>query len=129
MVTAVTAQHFLYDYDYSRNCVHSRLNTLGRVIAITLSGPRNKGSDKHTLKCCDFGGWDSKEQFTVINKRWTAQQRQQCHHSQEKSPGSSEQQGTGPDVADGQDRDVPGETMADILPGERFSVAVACHAK
>uniref|UniRef100_A0A8C4HEP8 RNA helicase n=1 Tax=Dicentrarchus labrax TaxID=13489 RepID=A0A8C4HEP8_DICLA len=27
---------------------------------------QNKGSDVHKLKCCDFAGWDSKEQFTLV---------------------------------------------------------------
>ncbi|XP_012692807.2 RNA helicase Mov10l1 [Clupea harengus] len=26
----------------------------------------NKGSEPHLLKCCDFAGWDSQEQFTFI---------------------------------------------------------------
>ncbi|KAL2093862.1 hypothetical protein ACEWY4_011174 [Coilia grayii] len=26
----------------------------------------NKGSEPHQLKCCDFAGWDSQEQFTFI---------------------------------------------------------------
>lgn len=96
------------------------------MIAIPLFATRNKGSERHTLKCCDFAGWDSKEQFTLIAKQLTAQQQ---HPSEEKCPGSPDQQVPGPDAVDREDGPLPEEKVADILPGERLSIAVACHAK
>lgn len=95
---------------------------------------QNNGSDRHRLKCCDFAGWDSTEQFSVTAKELTAQQQ---HPLREKRPRFPEQQGTGPDAVDREGTSVPQETLGssgeealmDILPGERFSVAVTCHAK
>lgn len=98
------------------------------MIAIPFFATRNKGSERHTLKCCDFAGWDSKEQFTLIAKQLTAQQQQQ-HPSEEKCPGSPDQHVPGPDAVDREDGPLPEEKVADILPGERLSIAVACHAK
>lgn len=96
------------------------------VIAITLFANRNRGTDRHTLRCCDFAGWDSKEQFTLISKELTAQPQ---HPLAEKCPGSPEQQVPAPDTVDREDGSVPEEKMADILPGERLSVAIACLGK
>lgn len=101
------------------------MKTLSCVIAITPFVTRNKGSERQTLRCCDFAGWDSKEQFTLITEL-TAQQQDSL---EEECPGSPEQQGPAPDTVDRKDSSVPEEKVADILPGERLSVAVACHAK
>lgn len=101
---------------------------LSCVVAVLLCATRNKGSESHTLKCCDFAGWDSKEQFTFITKELAAQQQHQ-DPSQENCPESPEQQVPGPAAVDREDGPLPEEKVADVLPGERLSVAVACHAK
>lgn len=95
---------------------------------ICLFATRNKGLERHTLRCCDFAGWDSKGQFTFVTKELTAQQQQQLP-SQEKCPESPEQHVPGPDAVDREDGPLAEQKVADILPGERLSVAVACHAK
>ncbi|XP_064785037.1 RNA helicase Mov10l1 [Oncorhynchus masou masou] len=65
---------------------------------------QNRGSETHRLKCCEFAGWDSEEQFnlgTVTDP-----------------PGQRE----GPAIRT-DERDV------EIAPGEKVSVKVGCRAK
>ncbi|KAM8752011.1 RNA helicase Mov10l1 isoform 2-T2 [Acanthopagrus schlegelii] len=93
---------------------------------------QNQGSDTQTLKCCDFAGLDSEEQFTLVSVKGSAPSRQKQQQLQE----------NGSDVKE-VDKDngkvlketihSPGirreEREVDIPPGERLSVVVACQAK
>lgn len=89
---------------------------------------------------CDFAGWDSEEQFTLVSVKGLTSLRQKGQQLQENPVKSSEIQ-----VKDGKDGDKengdaqkeavhsPGlrrqESELDILPGERLPVVVACEAK
>lgn len=86
---------------------------------------------------CDFAGWDSEEQFTLVSVKGLTSLRQKGQQLQENPVKSSEIQ-----VKDGEkdNGDVqkeavhsPGlrrqESELDILPGERLPVVVACKAK
>ncbi|XP_047452649.1 RNA helicase Mov10l1 [Mugil cephalus] len=98
---------------------------------------QNKGSETHRLKCWDFAGWDSEEQFSVVSvsestplsqKRQTLQEN--CSESSEKQVGvvkqvdkeNSELQYNSPG-ARGEEREVF------ISPDERLSIVVACNPK
>ncbi|XP_014909667.1 RNA helicase Mov10l1 isoform X2 [Poecilia latipinna] len=98
---------------------------------------QNNGSESQTLKCCDFAGWDSAEQFTVVTVSTAPNQRQKPVHKN--FPESSEEQ-----VGDAKkvkrengamqtDADLPHdarkEREVEISPGERVSVVIACKAK
>ncbi|KAG8012808.1 RNA helicase Mov10l1 [Nibea albiflora] len=106
---------------------------------------QNKGSGAQRLKCCDFAGWDSKEQFTIVAVKGPVQPRQKQQPVQENCSESenclqpsdkrvSEKEGGeenhkvlketihSPSVRR-EDREV------DISPGERLSITVACQAK
>ncbi|XP_003444057.2 RNA helicase Mov10l1 isoform X2 [Oreochromis niloticus] len=101
---------------------------------------QNKGSETHKLTHCDFAGWDSEEQFTLVSVKGLTSLRQKGQQLQENPVKSSEIQ-----VKDGKDGDKengdaqkeavhsPGlrrqESELDILPGERLPVVVACEAK
>ncbi|XP_007546763.1 RNA helicase Mov10l1 [Poecilia formosa] len=98
---------------------------------------QNNGSESQTLKCCDFAGWDSAEQFTVVTVSTAPNQRQKPVHKN--FPESSEEQ-----VGDAKkvkrengamqtDADLPHDARkkreVEISPGERVSVVIACKAK
>ncbi|XP_039664145.1 RNA helicase Mov10l1 [Perca fluviatilis] len=107
---------------------------------------QNKGSETHRLKCCDFAGWDSEEQFTLVavkgftplrHKRPPLQEN--CSKSKICSE-SSEKQVSDAKEIDKENGEVqkdithsPGvrreEREMDISPGERLSIVVACQAK
>ncbi|XP_029289248.1 LOW QUALITY PROTEIN: RNA helicase Mov10l1 [Cottoperca gobio] len=106
---------------------------------------QNKGSETHRLKCCDFAGWDSEEQFTLVAVRESSQLRQKqplqenCSKSENPSD-SSEKQVCDAEEVDKKNGDVLNETIhspgvrreqrhVDIPPGERLSIVVACQAK
>ncbi|XP_026220713.1 RNA helicase Mov10l1 isoform X2 [Anabas testudineus] len=106
---------------------------------------QNKGSETHRLKCCDFAGWDSVEQFTLVAVKGPAPLRDKRHLQGNNSESenlldSSEKQVN--DAKEGQKEycevlkektHFPGvrkeERELDISPGERLSVIVACQAK
>ncbi|KAE8296076.1 RNA helicase Mov10l1 [Larimichthys crocea] len=103
---------------------------------------QNKGSDAHRLKCCDFAGWDSKEQFTITAVKGPVQprQKQQPVPESENCLQSSEKQVSDAKEGDKENHKVQTETIhspsvrredreVDIPPGERMSIAVACQAK
>ncbi|KAF3688597.1 RNA helicase Mov10l1 [Channa argus] len=101
---------------------------------------QNKGSEIHRLKCCDFAGWDSVEQFTLVAVKGSGPLRQKQHPPQGKCSDSLGNQISvtkeGPKQMDEvlQDKiNIPPvrkeERELNILPGERLSVVVACHAK
>ncbi|XP_043980050.1 RNA helicase Mov10l1 isoform X2 [Gambusia affinis] len=98
---------------------------------------QNNGSESQRLKCCDFAGWDSGEQFTVVAVSTSPNQRQKPVHKD--FPESSEKQ-----VGDAKEverengamqtdtvlpDDVGKEREVEISPGERVSVVIACKAK
>ncbi|XP_029379365.1 RNA helicase Mov10l1 [Echeneis naucrates] len=68
---------------------------------------QNKGPDTQKLKYCDFAGWDSQEQFTLVTVKGSTLRQKQPHSSGVRRK----------------------ERAMDIPPGERLSVVVACQAK
>ncbi|XP_042352397.1 RNA helicase Mov10l1 isoform X2 [Plectropomus leopardus] len=101
---------------------------------------RNKGSETHRLKCCDFAGWDSEEQFTLVTVKGPAPLTRKRQPSQENCSESSEKQVSNANEELKENGKVLKETTqspavrreetdVDIQPGERLSVVVACQAK
>ncbi|XP_070828887.1 RNA helicase Mov10l1 [Chaetodon trifascialis] len=107
---------------------------------------QNNGSHVRRLKCCDFAGWDSKAQFTLVSVKGPTALRQKQQTLQENSsesencPESSQKQVSDVEGEDKENGKVLKETIhspgvrreekeVDIAPGERLSVAVACQAK
>ncbi|GAA6223939.1 RNA helicase Mov10l1 isoform X1 [Lates japonicus] len=106
---------------------------------------QNKGSETHMLKYCDFAGWDSEEQFSLVTVKRSAPltQKQPLQEKSSESGStldSSEKQVCNAKEVDKENGEVlkenihsPGvrreETELDIPPGERLSVVVACQAK
>uniref|UniRef100_A0A3Q3A978 Mov10 like RISC complex RNA helicase 1 n=1 Tax=Kryptolebias marmoratus TaxID=37003 RepID=A0A3Q3A978_KRYMA len=102
--------------------------------------PRNQGSETHTLKGCEFAGWDSEDQFTLVavNKSTSLSPRRHPLHKNCSESSEEEMKETKAVVelncALQQDavhrRDVRGEEMeVTVSPGERLSVVIACLAK
>lgn len=107
------------------------------LVHLSLFCNRNKGSESQRLKYCDFAGWDSEEQFTVVTVSTSPNQRQKPVHKNLKE--SSEKQ-----VGDAKEverengamqtdtvlpHDARKEREVEISPGERVSVVIACKAK
>ncbi|XP_078139377.1 RNA helicase Mov10l1 [Centroberyx gerrardi] len=106
---------------------------------------QNKGSETHRLKCCEFAGWDSEEQFTLGTGKEHTQPRQKQHTSQTVCSMSGSALGPPKDhVCDAKEVDRENdearqethfpaarteEREVDIAPGERLSVLVSCQAK
>ncbi|XP_054476043.1 RNA helicase Mov10l1 [Anoplopoma fimbria] len=101
---------------------------------------QNKGSETHRLKGCDFAGWDSEEQFTLVTGKDSTSLRKKRQPLRENYSESSEKQvGDAKEVhkANGEvlkeTVDSPGSTRkerdVDIPPGERLPIVVACQAK
>uniref|UniRef100_A0A4W6FMT7 RNA helicase n=1 Tax=Lates calcarifer TaxID=8187 RepID=A0A4W6FMT7_LATCA len=102
-------------------------------------------SETHMLKYCDFAGWDSEEQFSLVTVKRSAPltQKQPLQENSSESGStldSSEKQVCNAKEIDRENGEVlkenihsPGvrreETELDIPPGERLSVVVACQAK
>ncbi|RVE71576.1 hypothetical protein OJAV_G00053290 [Oryzias javanicus] len=100
---------------------------------------QNVGSEIHTLKGCDFAGWDSEEQFILGAVSKSTAESQRPRSVQEKSPESPEKDSDGnmkeaeeepvakdkihPDAERGKDLEM------EILPGERVSIVIHCQAK
>lgn len=106
----------------------------------SFSPVRNKGSEVHRLKCCDFAGWDSVEQFTLGAVKGSAPLKdKQPSRGSDSGSDSTEKQVY--NVKEGQkDCEVlkekthcpsvrKEERELDIPPGERLAVVVACQAK
>ncbi|KAM4573889.1 RNA helicase Mov10l1-like [Odontesthes bonariensis] len=105
---------------------------------------QNKGSVTHRLKCCEFAGWDSGAQFTVVkvNSSTSHNQRSQslpdsCSESSEKQGGDGQKemdkkngavQKDATNSCGGMEGKKWGKEV-EISPGQRLSVAVACQAK
>ncbi|XP_029991489.1 RNA helicase Mov10l1 [Sphaeramia orbicularis] len=98
---------------------------------------QNKGLKTHTLKCCEFAGWDLKEQFTVVNVKGSKPLSLNQEVLQENCSVSEAAIGSCAKEEDdemlkeathfhGVRRE---ESKLDIPPGERLSVAVACQSK
>ncbi|KAM7003512.1 RNA helicase Mov10l1-like [Tautogolabrus adspersus] len=101
---------------------------------------QNKGSDTHRLKCCDFAGWDSKEQFMLVPFKGSKPVKQKQQPSQENCSESSESQFSDEKEVAKENGELLKDTICssgvrrderevDIAPGERLSVAVGCQAK
>ncbi|XP_035520313.1 RNA helicase Mov10l1 [Morone saxatilis] len=100
---------------------------------------QNKGSAVHKLECCDFAGWDSKEQFTLVTVSRSTSLRQK-QPLQENCSETSEKQVSDTKGVDKENGMVLKETIHSpgvrreerevaIPPGERLSIVVACQAK
>ncbi|XP_063767729.1 RNA helicase Mov10l1 [Eleginops maclovinus] len=108
---------------------------------------QNKGSEAHTLKYCDFAGWDSEGQFFLVavkdvKKPIRQKQLPLRENGQRTRNGSrsSEKQGGDAKAVKKEDGEVlkeaihsPGvrrqEKNVDIPPGEMLSIVVACRSK
>ncbi|XP_070686569.1 RNA helicase Mov10l1 [Pempheris klunzingeri] len=104
---------------------------------------QNKSTDVQRLKSCDFAGWDSKEQFTLVTVKGPTPLRQRQQHLQENGLESENcTESLEKQVSDAKEVDLengellketihsPGvRTDMDIPPGERLSIVVACQAK
>ncbi|XP_068579229.1 RNA helicase Mov10l1 isoform X2 [Cebidichthys violaceus] len=107
---------------------------------------QNKGSETHRLKYCDFSGWDSEDQFTLVTVkdsqplRPKQQPLQKCYSESENCSESSEKQGDDAKEVHKENGEAlkerihfPGvrrqERDVDISPGERLPIVVACQAK
>ncbi|XP_023132929.2 RNA helicase Mov10l1 [Amphiprion ocellaris] len=100
---------------------------------------QNKGSETHRLKCCDFAGWDSEEQFNLVTDSGLTPLSQK-QALQEDCPESSEKQVRDAKELDKENGEMQKETIhstgvrreereVDIPPGERLSITVACQTK
>ena len=98
----------------------------------------------HRLKCCEFAGWDSAAQFTVVkvNSSTSHNQRspslpESCSDSSEKQGGDGEKEmekKTGEMQKDtinscGGMEGREGGKEVEISPGQRLSIVVTCQAK
>ncbi|XP_040894189.1 RNA helicase Mov10l1 [Toxotes jaculatrix] len=106
---------------------------------------QNKGSETQRLKCCDFAGWDSEEQFRLVTDKGSTLRRQKQPLQENNSESGPALESSEKQVCDGKEVDKengevlkenilsPGvrreERELDIPPGERLSVVVACQAK
>ncbi|XP_013876270.1 RNA helicase Mov10l1 [Austrofundulus limnaeus] len=91
---------------------------------------QNQGSEVHTLKGCEFAGWDSEEQFTVFTVKKSTSQSPGRHCSKENCSQSSENQVKDSKEDTAHQRDVrKAELEVKISPGERLSVVISCQAK
>ncbi|XP_067091219.1 RNA helicase Mov10l1 [Osmerus mordax] len=105
---------------------------------------QNKGSTAHLLKCCELGGWDSEEQFTLSPvKKPNSPELKEC--VQPKPNITLSLYGSFQASADGRQEDeIDGditekkvhdpavrteEREVEIAPGERQPVKVGCRAK
>lgn len=95
------------------------------LLLIPLCPNRNKGSDTQTLKCLEFAGWDSEEQFYLGSD--SATQRQQ--RTPEGRTKAAEEENnyvdkeTRPAGARREEKEV------NIPPGERLSIRIVCQTK
>ncbi|XP_019933843.2 RNA helicase Mov10l1 isoform X1 [Paralichthys olivaceus] len=97
---------------------------------------QNKGSETHRIKCCEFAGWDSEKQFSLVSVRgYTSQRQKQPLHGNSSESGSPEKQACDAKEVDKENGDVNKENIhiqereLDISPGGRLPVVVACQAK
>ncbi|KAM4618202.1 RNA helicase Mov10l1 [Polymixia lowei] len=106
---------------------------------------QNKGSETHRLKYCDFAGWDSEEQFTLVAVKDPTPPTQTKHISpivssiSGSAPGLTEQVSSVEEVdmesSESRQKTVPKlavrteEREEDITPGERLSVVLGCTAR
>ncbi|XP_029908601.1 RNA helicase Mov10l1 isoform X3 [Myripristis murdjan] len=103
---------------------------------------QNNGSETHRLKCCEFAGWDSEEQFTlgVAKEHTTLRQEEQSDSMSECAFGPSEENIHDAKEVDTENGEAQQETKhfpavrteqreADIAPGDKLSVVVGCQAK
>lgn len=97
---------------------------------------QNNGLEKHTLNCCEFAGWDSEEQFTLVivaGSKLVGQKQ-----GPETAPETSEEENGGVKKKENgklQKRDTKAigvrrhEQKVEIPAGKRISITVACNSK
>ncbi|KAF7224131.1 RNA helicase Mov10l1 [Nothobranchius furzeri] len=98
---------------------------------------QNKGSEMHTLKSCEFAGWDSEEQFNLITVNNSSPSLSQRQHSQENGSEPLETQGRATLEADKENDAVQtnsiltrrAEKEVNLAPGERHSIVIVVQAK
>ncbi|XP_048035769.1 RNA helicase Mov10l1 isoform X1 [Megalobrama amblycephala] len=94
---------------------------------------RNTGSESHSLKCCEFAGWDSGQQFCLssvsLNNGKTQDMRASCILNR-----CADESRTDGEVEDGEGS-VENQAVRmlernlEIEPGEKVSVTLSCQAK
>lgn len=95
------------------------------LLLIPLCPNRNKGSDTQTLKCLEFAGWDSEEQFYLGSD--SATQRQQRTPVGRMKAAEEEN-----NYVDKENRPAGArreEKEVNIPPGERLSIQIVCQTK
>lgn len=95
------------------------------LLLIPLYPDRNKGSDTQTLKCLEFAGWDSEEQFYLGSD--TATQTQQ--RTPEGSTKAAEEENNYEDKETRPAGPRREEKEVNIPPGERLSIQIVCQTK
>ncbi|XP_041650472.1 RNA helicase Mov10l1 [Cheilinus undulatus] len=101
---------------------------------------QNKGMDTHKLKCCDFAGWDSKEQFMLIPVNGPKPKKHTQQPPQEDCSESSENHISNLREDDRENGELVKNTNhssgvrreereVDIAPGDRLAITVACQAR
>ncbi|XP_077098375.1 RNA helicase Mov10l1 isoform X2 [Siphateles boraxobius] len=92
---------------------------------------QNTGSENHRLKCCEFAGWDSGQQFCLSSVSLSNGKTQDTRASGSFRRRAGESRTDG-EVEDGEGDDSV-ETralrMLEIEPGEKVSVTISCQAK
>ncbi|KAK7162511.1 hypothetical protein R3I93_006737 [Phoxinus phoxinus] len=87
---------------------------------------RNTGSESHRLKCCEFAGWESGQQFGLSSVSLSNGKTQDMSASGSFHRRAGERRTDG-EVEDGEDSV---ETQAlKVEPGEKVSVTISCQAK
>lgn len=92
---------------------------------ITFFPNRNKGPDTQMLKCLEFAGWDSEEQFYLGSGSTTRRQQPQTEGSAKAvdEENTRVEKETFPAGARREEKEV------EIPPGERLSIRLVCQAK
>ncbi|XP_061629680.1 RNA helicase Mov10l1 isoform X2 [Phyllopteryx taeniolatus] len=91
---------------------------------------QNKGSETHRLKCCEFAGWDSEQQFFLNPLKMGPKEKPRS----DSGPIVVEERGSQAEEADGKETKPSlsvrrEEREAELPPGERLSIVVGCQAK
>lgn len=95
------------------------------LLLIPLCPNRNKGSDTQTLKCLEFAGWDSEEQFYLGSDSATRRQQRTLDGSTKaaEEENNYEDKETRPAAPRREEKEV------NIRPGERLSIQIVCQTK
>ncbi|XP_067308274.1 RNA helicase Mov10l1 isoform X2 [Pseudorasbora parva] len=87
---------------------------------------QNTGSESHRLKCCEFAGWDSGQQFFLSSVSLNNGKTQDSFHQ---CAGESRINGEEEDGEGGDSVETQAVQMLEIEPGEKVSLTVSCQSK